>query len=326
MSRNLSLFFSFVATLFLLSCSQSFDSKAPFQPKLVVFSIFSTDRTAQFVRVEGDYMPAGYDPLSYAVDNTIPGANVTVRDGSATYVLRDTTFSRGDTSRYKSPLQAFVANPLIAQAGKTYTVTVQAPGYPTAAATATIPGRSFPSTALTASLVLDNPTAHEDNADILCNASLSASAKGYIGRLFVDYDVLIGTEWIEGRIEIPLAFIDPKVLNLKYVIYPQLTPRTADRMVLQFKNNVYKATLQSLTSGQYRSNKLIFNRVVFQILQTDKNLFNYYSTTHAFRDAQSIRLDEPLYSNISGGFGVVGAYTLDSLVHILPERFVYDNQ
>jgi hypothetical protein len=326
MSRNSAVFVGLVATLFLLGCSQSFDSKAPFQPRLVVFSVLSNDRTAQFVRVEGDYMPAGFDPLSSSADNAILGAIVTLRDGFTSYRLRDTVMNRQDTSRYKSALHAFVLSPFIAQPGKTYVVTVQASNYPAATATATIPGKTFPGTGLTTTLILDNPRGYEEDADIICNAALASSTKGFTGRLFVDYEVLIGSEWIEGRSEIPLAFDDPEVPDLRYVTYPQLTSRNADRMVITFKNSVYKAVLQSLASGRYKSNKLIFNRVVFQFLQADKNLFNYYSTTHAFRDVQSIRLDEPLFSNISGGFGVVGAYSLDSLVHLLPENFNYNNR
>ena len=181
---------------FLLSCNQSFDSKASFQPQIVVFSVLSTDRTTQFVRVEGDYMPVGYDPLSSTTDNAISSATVTIKDGTTTYLLRDTVMAREDTSRYKSPLHAFVVNPLATQPGKTYVLTVQAPGYAAATATTTIPGKGYPGTGVTTLLVLDNPGGHEDNADILCNALLSTSAKGYLGRLFVDYEALIGTEWI----------------------------------------------------------------------------------------------------------------------------------
>lgn len=326
MSRNITVSISSVATLFLLSCNQTFDSRATFQPQLVIFSVLSTDRTAQYVRVEGDYMPVGYDPLSSTTENAIPGATVTIRDGSTTYSLRDTTLVRQDTSRYTSALHAFVLNPLTVQPGKTYVVTVQAPGFAAATATATMPGRGFPGTGLTTSLLLDNPGKYEDNADIICNAQLSSTAKGYVGRLFVDYEVLIGADWVEGRSEIPLAFADSKVPDLTYVSYPELTTRTADRVVVLFKNSVYRATLQSLASGRYKSHKLNFKWIVFQLLQADKNLFNYYNTTHAFRDEQSIRLDEPLFSNVSGGFGVVGAYSLDSLVHLLPEGFSFNNR
>ncbi len=174
--------------------------------------------------------------------------------------------------------------------------------------------------------IIDNPREADPSADIICILSVATTAKGFIGRFFVDYDVLIGNEWMEGRIQIPLAFIDPRAPDLRYVTYPELRPRTADKMIITFQSAVFRASLQSLASGRFKANKLFFNRVVFQLLQTDKNLFNYYNTTHAFRDPQSIRLDEPLFSNISGGFGIVGAYTLDSLVHLLPENFSYNNK
>ena len=67
-------------------------------------------------------------------------------------------------------------------------------------------------------------------------------------------------------------------------------------------------------------------RAVFQLLQLDPNSYGYYFTTHAYNDPQSMRLDEPMYSNIVGGLGLVGAYTLDSLVHVLPEDFDYNKR
>lgn len=200
MSRNSAVLVGSAATLFLLSCNQSFDSRAPFQQQLVVFSVLSTDRIAQFVRVEGDYIAVGYDPLSSTSDNVIRGASVKVKDGATTYRLRDTLMTRQDTSRYNSPLHAFVLNPFAVQPGKTFVVTVQAPGFTAASATATIPGKGFPGTGVTTSLILDNPRGCDENADIIC--------------------------------------------------------------------------------------KLIFNRMVFQFLQADKNLFDYFNTRHAFRDAR----------------------------------------
>lgn len=51
-----------------------------------------------------------------------------------------------------------------------------------------------------------------------------------------------------------------------------------------------------------------------------EHLFHYYSSTHADQDPHSIRLDQPLVSTLSGALGMVGAYSLDSLVTLLPER------
>jgi hypothetical protein len=63
---------------------------------------------------------------------------------------------------------------------------------------------------------------------------------------------------------------------------------------------------------------------VYQLLQIDKNLYSYYLTTHSYNDPHSTRLDEPFFSDVVGGVGLVGAYTLDSLMHILPENFAFD--
>lgn len=327
MSKFITLLLSFPATLFLLSCNQPFDPRAPFQEQLVVFSVLSTDRNAQFVRVERNYMPPGFDPLAAVADKAIPDAQVTVTDGITSYRLRDTTLPRLDTSRFKSPLHTFVVSPFSPQAGRTYHITVQSPGLQPASASATVPAKSFPSMGITAPMVLDNPGGRDGNAEMLFNVVLSSSAKGYIGRLYVDYDVLIGSEWVGGRTEVPLMFVNPKVPDPKYVIYPQLTARTLTGFVaLIFKNSLYTATLNSIYFDRYKSNKLIFNRVVFQVLQADKNLFNYFNVAHAYRDAQSMRLDEPMFSNVAGGIGLVGAYALDSLVHILPEDFAYNKR
>ena len=327
MSKYITLLLNFLATLFLLSCNQPFDPKAPFQEQLVVFSVLSTDRNAQFVRVERNYMPPDFDPLAVVADKAIPGAQVTVTDGIATYRLRDTTLPRLDTSRFKSPLHSFVMSPFSAQAGKTYRVTVQSPGLVSATATATVPSKSFPSMAITVSTILDNPDRFKSNEGMVFNVVLSTITRGFVGRLFLDYEVLEGSEWVSKRTEVPLLALDPKVPSLKYVTYPQMIARTSTGFAAQvFKNYLYTATLNSISFDRYKSNKLIFNRVVFQVLQADKNLFNYFNVAHAYRDAQSIRLDEPMFSNVAGGVGLVGAYALDSLVHLLPEDFAYNKK
>lgn len=316
-----------LAMLFFASCNQPFDPRAPFQQQMVVFSIFSTDRNVQFVRVERNYMPADFDPLAYNLDNSVENALVTIKDGADIYRFRDTTLPRSDTSRFKFPLHAYACTPFSVQFGKSYEVTVQSPQLGAASASVTVPARGLPTMALVTPSILDDPSGHRDDADIIFNAVLSNSAKGFVGQLYVDYDVLKGTEWSEERVEVPLAFAGPELRDLRLARYPELTARTPiSRVAVAYKNDLYRAVLRSVSSERYRPNKLIFNRIVYQFLQADKNLFNYYSIAHSYRDAQSMRLDEPMYSNVSGGVGLVGAYALDSLVHLLPENFVYNNR
>ena len=82
----------------------------------------------------------------------------------------------------------------------------------------------------------------------------------------------------------------------------------------------------SAVAAQTYPTKLVFHSVVLQFVQYEENLYNYYSVVNGFQDRYSIRLDQSTYSNISGGMGLFGAYSVDSLVHTLPYDFVYNRR
>lgn len=50
-------------------------------------------------------------------------------------------------------------------------------------------------------------------------------------------------------------------------------------------------------------------------MQAEQYLYSYSSAVRQYRDPRSVRLDEPMYSNINGGVGQFGMYAVDSLVH-----------
>jgi hypothetical protein len=310
----------------LSACNQQFDPRQEHQPKLVVFSILSTDRSMQFARVEQDYMPPDYNPLVHTSDNAVQNASVTLKDGSTSYRLVDTLLPRSDTSRYKSVIRSYVLRSFLPVLGKTYELSVATSLLGTASASVTIPTKPVLDMGAGASAVLDHPMSYASDAPIGCFVLLSGLARGYLGHLYVYFDVLEGFEWQEGRVEIPMRYMSPQNKSLEYAVYPQLTGKpTRNQASLIFDNEVYRAALSTLAGSRFKGKRLIFKWAVFQLMQLEKNLFNYYFTVHAFRDAHTIRLDEPMYSNISGGYGLVGAYTLDSLVHVLPEDFSFNN-
>lgn len=322
-------FLCIVVLLLLLSpaCNQQFDPREEFQRKLVVFSILSTDRNMQFARVEQDYMPADYNPSASTEDKAVSDAIVILRDGNTTYRFADTMFARTDTSRYTTAIRSYVLRGFIPGFGKTYQISASSLSLGTASATVTVPTNCLLDLSAGAMGVLDNPASYIADASIPCYAVLSSLAKGYIGRLYVDYDVLVGSEWQEGRAEIPLRYLNSQLKVLQDAVFPQLTSRpTQNQVTAFFKNDLYRAVLSYTANDRFKGKRIIFKRAVFHVTQVDGNLFSYYNLAHAYLDARSMRLDEPMYSNISGGYGLVGAYTLDSLVHSLPENFSYNSR
>ncbi len=279
------------------------------------------------VRVERDYMPSDFDIPAYTVDNSIAGATVALNSGIATYLLRDTTFPRADTSRYNSQLRGYVLNAFKPEYGKSYRISVQSKQYGSVSATVLVPSKPLLSLEASSYSVLDNPGSSPKEANIAFPIICGNDTRAFIGRLYVYYDVLKDGEWIEERAEIPVDYKYSGLADFRYVSYGSMRPTpTNNRAVGSYKNEFYSKTLIALSYGMYFNTKIIFNRVVFQLLQVDPNLYGYYLTTHAFNDPHSIRLDEPAYSNVVRGEGVVGAYTLDSLVHALPEGFGFNKR
>jgi hypothetical protein len=265
--------------------------------------------------------------MAYTTDISVVGASVSLKSGATTYLLRDTTFPRSDTSRYTSQLHGYVLNSFRPEYGKTYEVKAQSTQYGSVVGSVLVPAKPVLSLDASSYLILDYPIISPREANILFPIICGSNSKATIGRLFVDYDVLKDGEWIAERAEIPVRYKYSGLPDFTYVSYGTLTPTPASaRTVGVYKNELYNKKLAELAYQTYFNTKIIFNRVVFQLLQVDPHLYDYYIVTHAYNDPHSTRLDEPSYSNILRGEGVVGAYTLDSLVHILPEGFGFNKR
>jgi hypothetical protein len=291
-----------------------------------VISIFSTDRSQQFVRVERDYMPEGFNALEYTADNSIAAATVLLKAGNVTYQLRDTTIPREDTSRYKMPIRGYVLEPFTPTYGKSYEVRVQTAEFGLTTGSVTVPYKPQISLDPASYYVLDYPTKSQTDAEILFPLIIGAGAKGFIGRLIVSYDVLKDGEWVEEKGEIPVVYTYAGLRDFRYVTYGHLTACPVNnRTAGLYSNDLYSKTLAGI-SDKNGSTKVVFKWIVFQLLQLDPHLYGYYYVSHAYDDPHSIRLDEPMYSSVTGGLGFVGAYTLDSLVHLLPENFAFNRR
>lgn len=316
---------SFVAIFLLLdalliSCNQPFDPRGPLDSRLVVFSVLSTDRIIQFARVERSYLPTGFDATTYTADNFVPNSLVTIQETNSTYTLRDTTFPRRDTTRYKFPIRAYFSKPLAIGYGTTYQIIVRSPQFESAAASIRVPSKPFIVLAPSSFAVLDSPELHEPADEITYTLTMGSAAKGWIGRLHLYYRVMKAGIWVEERIEIPVYYIFPKVFS--EIAYGQMTRTVANyKTAAVYKNERYSQAVNQIKYEKYPNSKITFTRAVFGLVQVEENLYNYYEVAHGSFDALSVRLDDPMYTNLAGGTGVVGAYTLDSLVQILPTDF-----
>jgi hypothetical protein len=320
------------ALLFLLSslsCDEPFDPKASLDHQMVLYAILSTDRAEQYVRVEQDYMPEGSDPNQDTANTALSDVIVTLKEPARLYRFRDTVLSRQDTSRYRSPMQMYVLSPFTPEHGKSYNVLAQSRSMGMAYSTVVMPYSPVLNIASSTWILLQDPITHSPGESIQFSAQLAWQVKGYVARLYLYYDVLKGSEWVEERVELPIGTWNPErdYYGLDLLYYPQMTASSlTGAFSVTYKNGFLQSIIKQLTTKRYASNKIIYKWVVFDVLQADQNLYDYYTSVQEYRDPRSIRLDEPMYSRVNGGLGFAGAYTLDSLLYVLPENFPGNRQ
>jgi len=304
------------------ACNQPFDPKGPFEEQLVLYSILSTHRDAQYVRVYQNYHPSGFDPLAQVEDNGVRGAQVQIFAGQVPYPLKDTLLMRTDSSRYDAPIIAYVTRALRPEGGKTYTLRVSSPSLNPADATITLPQRG--SLSIARPSLLDFPGNYPKGTELILDGSFSRLTRGFVIRMIIEYTLLDDQRSETRRIEVPISFPDAQ-FTYERGKYPTVIRATSLFARATFSVGGYLSTLAAVLN-QYRTERIVFQRVVFSLLQTEENLFNYYNIVNGFQDSFSIRFDQPLYSNIRGGIGLFGGYTLDSLVYPLPEDFAHNRR
>jgi len=336
-----------VFLLLLSNCNQPFDPRGPVDQRLVVFTILSTDRSAQFVRVTVPFLPPDFDPAGKnAFDNSVTDASVEIRTPSYYELghysqpywryfvpgqilsLRDTVIIRPDARTYTFPLHVYGIEPFTPEYGKKYDVYVASRSHGQAWGSVTIPKKPTLTMMGNATLTLAYPRLYKSDAPMDFLVTLGDSVKGYVSRLYLDYAVVKDGEWISERIEVPISSLDPASYSLTHAIYPIITQSVVtSRLMVTYRNGFLQSVVKQLTDVTHAGEKIIFDRVIFMVLQVDPNLYSYFAASQLEQDPRSIRLDQPAMARLNGGgYGLVGGYTLDSLVYPLPEYFYANNR
>lgn len=306
----------FAVTLMLVvaSCTQPFSPEMPFESRIVVYGILSNVDPQQAFRVY----------TTYSRDDLVldaPGPNTTVTNALVVVHDASTGAVRSDTCRYSPEVGAYVWSPEPLVRGRQYRLSVAAQGLDGAEAVTVVPREA----AVTPGNVfaLREPSTYV--SDFTVSARLPVEAKASLVQLLVEYEFNNVGVWVPGRTEVPLRLSATVGGDLTQQVYPDLIrrqpPSDGGDWVYQytaFESEAYAWALSQIRN-RYLDNGLKFRRAVVRVIQLDEHLYNYYSIANGFRDPHTIRVDEPDYTNVVGGYGIFGAAVTDSIVIALPE-------
>lgn len=318
------------------SCDTSVNLSAPFMPRLVVYSVLTTVSDTQYVRVYTTYNSSVNSSSNGQEGTSVTDAQVTItRQDGSTIAFQPTVIEYRDSSGSLNSVAAYRAYPFRPDAGKQYVLTVSSPTYGVVAATSTIPEQG--SIEPVNRSVLGNP--FNIKSDFGFKAALSPEALGYLGQLYIEYlRPLPDGTYQTKRLEIPVNR-DTIGVELKIIrkFYPQprrrSTSANASSMVdglIQYTEGIpyswgaYVVELRALFDTE--GDNIKFSKAIFYLIQFDAPLWKYWNISNGFNDRYSIRLDDPTYTNITGGVGLLGSVRVDSLVIPLPERLPHPAQ
>ncbi|MEE9225513.1 MAG: DUF4249 family protein [Bacteroidota bacterium] len=282
----------FLCGLLFQSCEEDFSPKAPFEQKLVVFSLLTAAQDTQYVLISRTYDVEGFDPFRNRLSPDVSDAEVKViRDDGMTIFFQDTTIQLDSNERYGEEGVAYYAAGFRILPRRLYRLEVQSPAY----------GRVTASFGTPDAVRIGHSIDHETD-DLLVTA-ISRGAKGFLIRLFVVYKLTSDKIAVEKALEVPIS-----ITNDGERIFPQVDRLNARRFRRDLIAAVLGDALRSASSGTVED---IGRRVVVWAL--DPNAYNYYQIVRGFNDPFSVRVDEPDYTNIEGGLGVFGGLLVDSL-------------
>jgi hypothetical protein len=301
-----------------VACNEEFTPKGKFEPTLVVYGILGGDRDIQFVRVSSTYNTVGFDPKENSEDPQITDAVVTLSSAGSTIMLRDTLLLRRDSSRYKSLIHAYYVSGMRPTPNTRYQLSVNTATRGSATGSVLVPDHGIPT--VTNPFIFTRPL-NFPNTDIFIGLVLANDARGYVVRLFVDYEIIPGQF---RRIEVPMR-ID-WTTGEPVPVYPSVRRGVTESspslsISHQITRDAYVYALYQAELG-YSRTTLRFRQAVIVLYSIDKNLYSYYNIANGFQDPSSIRTDQPDFTNIRGGVGVFGAYSVDSVTVDLENRWI----
>ena len=273
-------------TVVVAGCPESFSPDGPFNPKLVVYAVLSSQSDTQFVRVQSSYADR-----SAQTPPDVAGAHVAVTSDSGTIQFHDTTLALTDSSGNTRSVGAYVAYSLHVQPGIHYGLSVSSSslGGISSSATGLYPGTLFVE------------TSGSDRIGVRIYPGQNSRA--HIVRLFLEYDALEDTLFVRKTLEIPASVTPAGVYIYPAPVSSEVAEATFD--VAGFDQVVAHIRQEATV-------RLV--RTVFVLTEMDDALYGYYSVVNGFQNTGTLRLDEPDYTNINNGFGVFATTSLTTAI------------
>lgn len=300
------LFFVFLLLLVALSifsCDDSVNPKADLEEVYVLNCIIRSDSSYQVATISHSFDVDGYDPNTNKSDPFIKGVQVKLFYGNSVFAMRDTSIPRADNSRYKTPLDFYYTKNFKPTYNRPMKIEAVLPNGKIL--TGEADALTLGSVRISSSRIKISSIHSEKGVVFKWNKlNTSSVSKGvYFAPEFVIFYSYEKDNIVENlQKKIPLYY-----LSNNMAVYPRIET-SADSCA--FEMEVINRTMTEISKNDLQKNNYRIDKAVFRLLVMDAGLATYYSAQKTFLDEFSMRVNQPEASNIKGGLGVFGCYSV----------------
>ena len=323
MKRMIRLLLLPVISLLGPGCDHSFNPKETFEEQYVLqcfVGVLALGGNSQVTAVLAKtYDVNGVDANANTTDPGIAGAEVTLTVNQRPYYLLGSQRPNPDTGRYRTQQWVYTSSISTLRYDAAVSITAKLPNGKILTAHTTVPGqRTFVSnyefgTGLMSPTHLEpgkpNWTISWENNDVI-------EVHLFVPRLTISYTKMVGQNEIPGSVSVPLRYVSSPGGTIPY--YASLSPETQ----CAFEFAALDSAMARISSGDTAKSKFGVHTARFELMEYDLPLSKYYASINGSLDQYSIRTDESVYTNVSGGIGILGSYVVRYTDFMFDERYV----
>lgn len=301
------------------SCDDSVNPKADFEEKYILSCIIRSDTTYQVATISHTYNIDGYDPRTNIIDPFIKGARIKIYYNDNVYELKDTSILRSGETRYNTPLNFYYTNKLQPQ----YSLPIKIE--------ALLPNGKLlkaESEAISLSTVFLHSTSNtlppQAGASRISfnwgELNVPVNSKGiyYSPELVILYSYNNNGIEAKRQKKVPVYLLN--TINGKEPVYPRIVTGIFDT---SFEMEAINRAMEEISEGDPNKNNYIIEKATFRLLMMDAALATYYSLQKTFLDEFSVRVNQTDVSNIQGGLGIFGSYSIKQVSIEIANNYVF---
>lgn len=306
MKKSIFFFFITLNLIISISCDDNVDPKTDLQDVYAINCVISGDTSFQIATITRSYDIYGYDPSTNDVDPFIKGAKIklTYNGNGKTYTFRDTSVARPLGSKYSTPMNFYYLSGFKPESNSKISIEAVVPN---------------------GQVLKSNSTTHFLSTDFFeINSYLIPLPKTVFGS-----QLIFRWNRLERRNKIENIYFGPELVIKYFKIenglkisyekkvpwyykggltddYPKYPPLLKDVTEFSFDTLAIKKTIEELSAGDENKSNYLIDKAVFRLFAVDKDLATYYTSQKTFNEEFSVRVVQPNFSNILGGFGIFG--------------------